>query len=221
MPQHWGLHLLGVVPKSSVMSPESHCDPRDIPPYEAWGSPAGPQCCPRAWGTDVCWWGDEGPPSCGLPDEGTERICRTEIVTGPGPLVPTCCTPTLGLLLPRGQELLSCLPDSCLHVSQRAVAALPGEREHREAPLLSPVCPRTVAGRRGSTSTAPRQSRHLFGAWLPQLCGFLQVASPGQVVSFASLSLAARDGVGGGHGTTGRLFPCGQHQPGAPGRATG
>lgn len=42
-----GLCLLGVVPENPVLSPESHGDPpSDIAPFEAWGSPEGPQCCP-------------------------------------------------------------------------------------------------------------------------------------------------------------------------------
>ena len=40
-PRGRGLRLLGVVPKGSVMSPERHCDARDINPFEAWGSPEG------------------------------------------------------------------------------------------------------------------------------------------------------------------------------------
>lgn len=96
---------------------------------DAWGSPERPQCLASSIGDrHLKVRGKRIPmPLCA---EGTEKICWTRTLTGPGLLVPICHALRLCLQLLRSQEFLSQPHSSCLHISERSVTILPQDLEH-------------------------------------------------------------------------------------------
>lgn len=134
--------LLGVVSESPMMSPGSHCDTPDNKPFGCSGKPqkatlSGLLC----WGQTSTSGGKKGPPFNCVLLEGTEKICWTRTLTGPGVLVLICHALRLWLHLLRDQKSLSQLPSSCMHNSERSVTILPQELEHAKTPQCHSAAP--------------------------------------------------------------------------------
>lgn len=165
IPWGWSLCLLGMVPESPMMSPGSHCDTCDNKPFGCLGKPQ------KATVSGLLHWGQtsageqKGCPSHCVLSEGTERICWTRTLAGPGVLVPTCHVPRLWLQLLRGQESLSQLLSSCLHISEVSYHPASRARTCKDTPE-SLVCPRMVPGTGGSPSAVLWQSGQFFNAQL-------------------------------------------------------